>query len=285
MKIGIIPINVGIDDPAHIVALAKHAEDVGLESVFTFEHVVVPVDYASKYPYHSSGKMGAAPETVFADPLVTLSHIAAVTTKLALGTGINIVPQTNPLLLAKQVATLDWLSSGRFLFGVGVGWLREEFEAMGVPFERRGARFDDALVAMKKIWTGEEVTHESEFLSLRGFKSHPTPARRPHPPILVGGTTDAALRRVARHGDGYIAPNNGVEALRGLLERLRRFAEEEGRDPASLEITGMWTYVKEPDRLADYEALGVSRLLVPLAALGTPDPFEGISKLAEVTRT
>jgi probable F420-dependent oxidoreductase len=284
MKIGIIPINVGIDDPAVITRLARHAESVGLESVWTFEHVVVPVDYQSRYPYHSSGKMGAAAETVFADPLITLSHVAACTTTLKLGTGVNIVAQTNPVLLAKQVATLDWLSSGRFLFGAGVGWLREEFVAMGVPFERRGARFDDALVAMKKIWSGEVVTHQSDFLSLDGWKSHPRPKTRPHPPIFVGGTTDAALRRVARHGDGFIAPNAGVEALGEQLNRLFRIAEELGRDPSSLEITAMWPYVKERDRLSDYEALGVSRLLVPLTALGTPDPFAGVEALAEATR-
>jgi probable F420-dependent oxidoreductase len=283
MKIGIIPINVGIDDPSIITSLAKHAEAVGLESVWTFEHVVVPVDYASRYPYHSSGKMGASAETVFVDPLIALSHIAASTTTLRLGTGINIVPQTSPALLAKQVASLDWLSSGRFLFGVGVGWLREEFAAMGVPFERRGARFDDALVAMKKIWSGEVVSHQSEFLSLDGFKSHPLPTTRPHPPIFVGGTSDAALRRVVRHGDGFIAPNAGVEALGEQLARLSKIAEDLGRDPSSIEITAMWPYVKERDRLSDYEAMGVSRLLVPLTALGTPDPFAGIEALAKAT--
>ena len=283
MKIGIIPLNVGIDDPRTITRLAEHAEAKGLESVWTFEHVVVPVDYASRYPYHPSGKMGIAAEGVFADPLVTLSHIAARTSTLKIGTGVNIVPQANPVLLAKQVATLDWLSSGRFLFGAGVGWLREEFDAMGVPFAGRGARFDDALVAMKKLWSGEVVSHQSEFLSIEGVKSFPLPATRPHPPILVGGTSDAALRRVVRHGDGFIAPNAGVDGLRELRERLFRTAEELGRDPQTLEITAMWPFVKERDRLEDYRRLGVSRLIIPLPPLGTPDPFAGIEALAEAT--
>jgi probable F420-dependent oxidoreductase len=284
MKIGIIPINVGIDDPSVITRLAKHAESVGLESVWTFEHVIVPVDYQSPYPYHSSGKMGATAETNFADPLITLSHVAASTTTLKLGTGVNIVPQTNPVLLAKQIATLDWLSGGRFIFGAGVGWLREEFAAMGVPFVRRGARFDDALAAMKKIWSGDVVSHRSEFLELEGFRSHPLPKTRPHPPILVGGTTDAALRRVVRHGDGFIAPNSNIDALREQLGRLEVIAAEMGRDRSSFEITAMWIHVKERDRLREYEDLGVTRLLVPLTALGTPDPFAGIEALAEATR-
>src|SRR5690606_14023035 len=133
-------------------------------------------------------------------------------------------PRTTPVPQPNRASSPDWPSAGRFLFGVGVGWLREEFAAMGAPFERRGARFDDALVAMKKIWSGEVVSHESEFLSLEGFKSHPLPKTRPHPPIFVGGTTDAALRRVVRHGDGFIAPNAGADALREQRDRLFRAA-------------------------------------------------------------
>lgn len=281
MKLGIVPINVGFTAPAQVTAIAQKAEQVGLESVWTFEHVIVPADYESTYPYASSGKMGATPQTPFLDPLIALAHVAAVTSTLKIGTSVNILPQTNPLLAAKQVASLDVLSGGRLLYGVGVGWLEEEFTAMGTPFARRGKRFDDYLVAMKKVWAGGTVEHESDFLKWSGFESHPLPAQRPHPPILVGGTSDAALRRVAHHGDGWVAPNAGVGPLKDLLERLRRIAEAEGRDFDSIEITSMWVYVKEPDALAEYEDLGVSRLLVPLLATGL-EPMAGVEMLGKI---
>ena len=279
MKLAIVPINVGVGSPRRITAMAHKAEECGLESVWTFEHVIVPQDYASTYPYHSSGKMGVTPETPFMDPLVTLAHVAAKTTTLRIGTGINILPQTNPLLLAKQAATLDVLSSGRLMRGLGVGWLREEFDAMGTPFARRGARFDDYLVGMKKVWSGEVVEHDGEFIKWSGFKSYPPPKQRPHMPIIVGGTSDRAFRRVALHADGWFAPNANAEALAGQLERLHRVAEQHDRDPATIEVTAMWTRVKEPDALQRYEELGVSRLVVPLLATGERDPMAGIEKL------
>ena len=175
MKFGLVPINIGIAAPEQMITMAQTAEEAGFESVWTFEHVIVPVDYQSKYPYHKSGKMGGAPETPFVDPLIALTAIAAHTKSIRLATGVNIVSQTNALLLAKQAASLDFISGGRFMLGAGIGWLREEFTAMGVPFERRGARFDDYMVAMKKVWSGDVVEHESDFLSWHGFKSYPLP--------------------------------------------------------------------------------------------------------------
>ncbi|MGD8833163.1 MAG: TIGR03619 family F420-dependent LLM class oxidoreductase, partial [Pseudomonadales bacterium] len=164
MKFGLIPVNIGIESVDQIVALAQLAEGNGFESVWTFEHVIVPVDYQSRYPYNATGKMGAEPETVMVDPLIALAAVASATQTLRLGTGVNILSQVNPLYMAKQAASLDFVSKGRFMLGVGIGWLREEFEALGVPFERRGARFDDYVVAMKKVWSGEVVEHESDFI-------------------------------------------------------------------------------------------------------------------------
>ena len=279
MKLGIIPINVGITDPAVIIAIAQRAEALGIESAWTYEHAMVPTDYASKYPYHPSGKMPVTAETPFLDPLITLSHVAAATTKLRIGTGINILPQANPLLMAKQVATLDVLSEGRLLLGLGVGWLAEEFEAMGTPFARRGARFDDYVTAMRAVWSGDEVNHDGEFLQWSGFKSHPRPTQRPNPPIIIGGTSDRAYRRVAQHADGWIAPNYGPDQLAEQLTRLHQVAETHGRDPATIEITAMWTMSKEPDAKARYAELGVTRLLVPLVATGAANPMEGLDRI------
>ena len=135
MKIGLIPVNVGAQSAEHVVGLAQKAEEIGLESVWTFEHAIVPVDYQSKYPYSADGKMGVTPETPFIDPLIALTLVAAHTKKLRLGTGVNILPQVSPLMLAKQSASLDLISGGRFMLGVGIGWLKEEFEAMGTPLQ------------------------------------------------------------------------------------------------------------------------------------------------------
>lgn len=170
MKVGIIPINIGVQSGGQIVETAQLVESLGYESVWTFEHVVVPVNYDSKYPYNKSGSMGAAPETNFVDPLIALAAVASATTTLRLATGVNILSQVNPIYMAKQAASLDFISNGRFMLGVGIGWLREEFEALGVPFERRGARFDDYVTGMRKIWSGEVVEHESDFISWKGFK-------------------------------------------------------------------------------------------------------------------
>jgi probable F420-dependent oxidoreductase len=281
MHIGLVPINVGFSDPEIVLGLAKKAEEVGLESVFTYEHVVVPVDYGSRYPYHSKGKMAATPETPFIDPLVVLAFVAAGTTRIKLGTGVNILPETNPLLAAKQVASLDCLSRGRVLYGVGAGWLKEEYEALGVPFEHRGRRFDDYLVAMKKVWSGALVEHRSEFLTWTGFKSFPTPVQRPHPPLLIGGTSDAAFLRVARYGDGWIAPNANIDDLGSQIRRLRDVARSVGRDPTTISVTAMWTPRREPDALSRYEDLGVERVVAPLTGLEADSPIEGIERLGE----
>lgn len=280
MKVGIIPVNVGVVDPEQMIALAQKAESVGLESAWTFEHSIVPENYASRYPYSRSGKMAASPETTFVDPLIALSFVAAHTKTLRLGTGVNILPQANPLLAAKQVASLDFVSGGRFIYGVGAGWLEEEFKAMGVPFEKRGARFDDYLVAMKKVWSGDMVEHQSERIQWTGWKSYPLPVQRPHPPLVIGGTGDAAMRRVVQHGDGWFAPTAGTAQLAELIGKLHEEAKRVGRDPGTIEITAMWFYGGEGiDSVATYRDLGVSRLITPVFALGEGGPMEGLERL------
>lgn len=282
MKFGLIPVNVGARSAEHIVTLAQKAEQVGLESVWTFEHVIVPAVYDSKYPYSAEGKMGATPETPFVDPLIALAFAAAHTKTLRLGTGVNILPQANPLFLAKQAASLDFVSNGRFMLGVGTGWLREEYAALGAPFEHRGARFDDYITAMKKVWSGELVEHEGEFVRFHGFKSYPLPVQRPHPPVIIGGTARAAFRRVVKHGDGWFAPSAGIAQFEKQLAELHEVARELGRDPASIEISAMWSFAAEGvDSIAKYRDLGVSRLIVPLFALGARNPIEGIEQLGE----
>jgi len=279
MKIGLIPVNIGIENAAQMVALAQLAEASGYESVWTFEHVIVPVDYQSKYPYNASGKMGAEPETAMVDPLVALAAVAGATSTLRLGTGVNILSQVNPLYMAKQAASLDFVSNGRFMLGVGIGWLREEFEALGVPFERRGARFDDYVVAMKKVWSGEVVEHQSDFISWSGFKSYPLPVQKPHLPVITGGSAGKIFERTAKHANGWFAPMGDPKDLKPALDKLAAACDAIGRDPGEIEITCMWPGQGGRDFLGALEAVGVSRVVVPVMALG-PNPVEGIQKLA-----
>jgi probable F420-dependent oxidoreductase len=280
MKFGLVPINVGVKSVEQIVGVARLAESVGIESVWTFEHVMVPEDYASKYPYSADGKMGAKPETNFVDPLITLSAVAAHTKTLKLGTGVNIVSQANPLLLAKQAASLDFVSGGRFMLGAGIGWLREEFDAMGVPYECRGARFDDYIVAMRKVWAGEVVEHRSEFINWSGFKSYPIPKAKTGIPIIMGGTKGKIYERVALHGDGWFLPVDNAAALAEKLHPLGAACEAVGRDPNRIEISCMWNMQGGLDAIKAFEEAGASRVIVPVFALGK-DPAAGITQLAD----
>ncbi|MGB8330140.1 MAG: LLM class F420-dependent oxidoreductase [Polyangiales bacterium] len=281
MKIGIVSINVGGEATAtNMIEVAQHAEAAGIESVWTFEHVIVPTDYESKYPYDRTGKMPIPPQAWFLDPLISLAHVAAATKTIRLGTGVNIFPQANPLLFAKQVASLDVLSGGRLTLGLGIGWLAEEYQAMGTPFERRGARFDDYLEAVKKVWTGEVVEHQSEFLSWHGFMSHPTPAQKPHPPILIGGATTKTLQRVVNAAQGWYAPSDSQSELSAKIATLRKMAAQAERPFESIDITTNWRIAKRPDALPELENLGVSRVVVLLGATGEPHPKKAIDLIA-----
>jgi probable F420-dependent oxidoreductase len=279
MKLGLIPVNIGIDDPARMIGLAQLAESVGFESVWTFEHVIVPIDYQSKYPYNDSGKMGVEPETPFIDPLIALTAIAASTSTIRLGTGVNILSEVNPLLLAKQTASLDVVSGGRFMLGVGIGWLEEEFRAMGVPFERRGARFDDYVAAMRKVWSGKTVEHQSDFLDWTGFKSYPLPRQDPMP-VIIGGSKGRIYERIARHGDGWFVPGGDPQNLRAQIAELHEACEALDRDPTEIEITCMWPGQGGVAALQELADAGVHRAVTLTMALGA-DPADGIRRMGE----
>ena len=266
MKIGLIGFNINNRDGASIVESAQLAEAAGIESLWTFEHVIVPLDYQSKYPYSKDGKMGMQPETNMVDPLIGLTAVAAATKTLRLGTGVNILPQANPLFLAKQAASLDFISGGRLMLGLGIGWLEEEFDAMGISFAARGRRNDDYLQAMRKVWSGDVVEHESEFLSWHGFKSYPTPVQDPLP-IVIGGSKGRAFERIARFGQGWYAPTASVTAIERSLVKLREACARFDRNADEIEISTMWIPQMEPDKVSQYAAAGVHRLIVPMAAL------------------
>jgi len=277
MKVGIIPVNVGYTAIEQVLAVAQAAEKAGFESAWTFEHVMVPAQYDSRYPYSASGKMGIGPEVNFIDPLIALTAIASHTKRLRLGTGVNILPQSNPLLLAKQSASLDLVSGGRFMLGLGIGWLEEEFRAMGVPFEHRGARFDDYVAAMKKVWSGELVEHRSHFLDWSGFKSYPLPVQQPFP-VIIGGSKGKVWERIARFGSGWYAPCESAEELAPMLGELRRACEAIGRDPASVEVTAMWRPELGIERIRALREAGAHRVVARMI----PDPRKNL--LDEIAR-
>ena len=279
MKVGIIPVNIGVESVEQIVGLAKLAESLRYESVWTFEHVIVPIDYESKYPYNSSGKMGMPPETNFVDPLIALTAVAAVTKEIRLGTGVNILSQVNPLYMAKQAASLDFVSNGRFMLGVGIGWLKEEFEALGVPYEKRGARFDDYVAGMRKVWSEEVVEHESDFISWHGFKSYPLPIQNPFP-VVMGGVKGKIFERTAQLGNGWFAPTGDPSELKTHLESLKIECDKIGRDVTEIEITCMWPGQGGRDFLEELTSVGVGRVVVPM--MGAAEPTEHLQSIAEI---
>lgn len=266
MKFGLIAINVGFNDVQSMIEQAQLAERQGFESVWTFEHVMIPNDYHSKYPYAASGKMELESDTAFIDPLIALATLAQHTTNLKLGTGVNILPQSNPLLLAKQAASLDFSSNGRFILGLGIGWLEEEYKAMNTLFRKRGARFDDYLQAMRKVWSGETVEHKSPFLQWQNFKSYPIPSQ--HLAVHIGGSRGKAFERIARYGDGWFAPTKSAEQLQALMPSLQQACDQEQRDIDEIEISAMFIPgLEPPEAVARYAEMGVKRLIVPISAL------------------
>ena len=239
----------------------------------------MPDTIDSAYPYTPDGKIPAEPETPIPDPLVWLGFAAAAAPSLRLGTCILIVPQRNPLILAKELATLDQLSGGRVELGLGVGWMKEEFEALGVPWERRGARNDEYIEAMRKLWAGPHAEFHGDFVDFQPVTCSPRPVNG-NIPVIVGGDSEAALNRAVKLADGYFPGEGDNARLAKLLERLRNKAEERGRDPASIEINTMFgVQMMDPvNGVEQMKALGVDRIMVPAFFFAGPD---GLDKLAE----
>ena len=234
MSVGVIaPLPAYTINPAFI---AKKAEDLGFESLWYHEHPILPVHSESPFPGSDDGKI---PWTYghFTEPYIALAMAAAVTTKIKLATGITLVPERNPLILAKEISVLDRHSNGRFIFGVGTGWNREETTIMGGDFDHRWSQTREALAVLKELWTKDEAEFHGRYYDFPPVYSYPKPVQKPHPPVLLGGNAPNVLQRVARHADGWLpvgATPSDVEKSRKILDTL---AVERGRDPASLSIS------------------------------------------------
>lgn len=268
MDVGVfVPLGNGNASAEVLRSVGREVEDRGFESIWVPEHVVLFDEYASSYPYSPDGRFPGGADSGMLEPLTALTYLAAVTDRVRLGTGICLVPQRNPVYTAKQVTDLDNLSGGRVDFGIGVGWLREEFDAVAMPFEHRGRRADEHLDVMAALWTEAVSSYEGELYRLPPCSMYPKPVQSPHPPIHVGGESDAALARVARRGQGWFSFDRLPEDLPGPLARLDAILADHGRARRSaggdvaLTVCPYFNPVG-PDEVARYAALGVDRLVV-----------------------
>ena len=282
IKIGLaFASSIAIDQDAAF-EVCRRADAAGFESLWGGEHVILPATIESKYPYTADGKIPAEDDTPIPDPLIWLAFAAAAAPGLRIGTCILIVPQRNPLVLAKELATLDQLSGGRVELGLGVGWLKEEFDALGVPWERRGTRNDEYIEAMRVLWTEPKVEFHGEFVDFAPVTCSPRPVQEAIP-IITGGDSEAAIRRAARLSDGYFPGEGDPERLRSLIARVRQAAEDAGRDPESIEINAMFG-AQMADPAAGVEQMieaGVGRIMVPAFFFAGPGGLDRMDQFAE----
>ncbi len=282
MRIGFFAVGIGAAvEPEAVRAAAIAAERLGFATLWAPEHVVLVEQYASQYPY-SSGRFPGGAEIPIADPFTTLAYAAACTSTIRLGTGICLVPEHNPLVLAKTAATLDRLSGGRFILGAGVGWLAEEFEALGVPFAHRGARTREYVEILRKLWTERSSSHDGRFIKFAGVTSFPKPAAAGIP-VWFGGESEAALRRVASYGDGWIGFKVAPADAAGKIRRIEELLQANGRSRSEVTLAlSPYTDPITPDDLKRYRDAGADE--VALLLRGRPangaDIVAGLERLA-----
>lgn len=268
-------------------AVGEGAEDLGVDRIWVGEHVVLFDEYASSYPYSADGRIPVGGDTGLLEPFVTLAYLAAHTEAVRLGTAMCLVPQRNPVYTAKEVASLDWLSGGRIDLGVGVGWLREEFEALGVPWPQRGRRTDEYLEVLRTLWEDDVSSYEGRLVSLPACRQYPKPRQRPVP-IHIGGESEAALGRVARLANGWVPFNCQAEELASLVDVLDERLAEKGRSRHEIEIT-VCPYMNQagPEDVARYARAGADGFAAFFLAFDVeqvPAALEAVRPLLETCR-
>ena len=285
MKFGLTHGNMGrTSDPDTAWEMARAAEAAGFESLWTVDHAIIPTVYEKVYPETPDGHFPFPLDHPLADPLPWLTWVGAATSRVKLGTAILVLPQRNVVVTAKEAATVDRLTGGRLLLGVGAGWCREEFEAVGADFDSRGRRLREAVPALRALWTGRPATYESDSVSFTGVITQPRPAG-PTIPIHLGGFGTTAAARAGRIGDGFFPAGYGdLERLEMLIGRARSAAAAAGRDPSEVEITTRWT--RDPadvdiDVVHRLEELGVDRVTVPVFLFDADYLIEEIQRFGE----
>ena len=257
-----------------MVVTARRAEELGFESLWIPDHIVLPVDYRSPYPYSTSGRMPASPESPFHDPMLALAFVAGVTSRIRLATGVLVLPMRNPFAVAKAGASLDVVSGGRFIFGVGIGWLREEFEAIGMDFEGRARRTREFIALIKELWTAPVPNYHGPTVKAENIRFAPKPLQQPHPPIVLGGDTEPSLRRAAQLGDGWYGIMSSLEQTVRTIARLRSHERAAQRlRPLEITVNPRFPEPLGPEQVRKMAALGVDRVILsisrnPVDALG-----------------
>lgn len=259
MKAGIIFANSGkFSQPELFAQLALDCERLGFESIWTVEHVVIPQPHMP-YPGSKDGSMPGGDEVPIPDPLIPLAYAAALTSKIKLSTGVIILPQRHPLYLAKQLATLDRLSKGRMMIGIGSGWMKEEFESVDVPFNARGARTDEAIQAMREIWRDDLASFHGKHFHFHDVKSFPKPVQKEGIPIHIGGHSEAAVRRAGKYGDGFFPTVTDPTKLKEMFAQVKEEAQKAGRGGVAIELSAM--AAPRADSLKRLAEIGVERVI------------------------
>jgi probable F420-dependent oxidoreductase len=263
VRVGLHALGIGAGaDRAVIDAVAKAADDHGFATLWAGEHVVMVDDPASAYPYSDDGRMSVPASADWLDPLICLSFVAAATTRIGIATGVLLLPEHNPILVAKQSASLDRLSGGRFTLGIGIGWLKEEFDALGVPFARRTERTKEYVDAIRTIWRDDVATFQGEFVDYTSIRVNPKPVRDRRIPIVLGGNSDAAMRRIAVWGDGWYGFNfDDVAAVADRVTLMDRLCRDAGRDRGELRLA-VGLREPQPNDLAALAELGIDEFVV-----------------------
>lgn len=284
MKVGYFSVGVGpATNPQSLRTVATNAERLGFATIWAPEHVVLVEQYTSRYPY-TSGELPGPANTAIADPFPTLAYVAACTSTVRLATGICIVPEHNPVVLAKTIATVDRLSGGRFILGVGIGWLAEEFQALGIPFERRAQRTRDYIDAMRKLWTQECSSHRGEFVNFTNVFSHPKPANAKGVPVWFGGESAPALRRVAEYGDGWLGFKLSPDAAAAKIGRIEMLLKTYGRKRSDVYLAASpYTDPIKPDDLKRYRDAGVEEVAL-LITERTRTEQDVVARLEQMAR-
>ena len=262
MRVGLHALGIGPGArPEVIRAVATAAETAGFATLWSGEHVVLVDQPASRYPYSSDGRIAVPAVADWLDPLLGLSYVAAVTTRIGLATGVLLLPEHNPVTAAKQAATLDVLSGGRLTLGVGIGWSAEEFAALGVPFARRGRRTEEYLAAMRTLWAEDVASFHGEFTRFEAVRVNPRPVRGRRIPVVIGGNGDRALERVAACGDGWYGFNVPAAAVPERVAALAARCQRHGRELRELSVA-VAVADGGPGLLPELAGLGVTEYVV-----------------------
>ncbi len=274
-----LAITLGMLHPAAFEPVAIEADRLGFESLWLPEHLIFPLDMAGS-PYPGADHPPISPETPLFDPFGMLSYLAAKTTSIRLGTNVYLLGLRHPFVAARAIQTLDWVSGGRAEVGVGAGWLRSEWTAAGLDPRTRGRRLDEAIEICKRLFREETIEHHGEFYDFEPVRFEPKPVQRPHPPIHVGGESDAALRRAARVGDGWLGLYHSLETVVEPIARLARFRAEIGEEDRPFEII-VGADISSRDDIKRWEDAGVTRLFAR-PWTGSREAVQGLRRYADL---